>query len=163
MSAKKDLKINARASFRMSLRFKDSEQNILPVAGYTVKAQIKKNHDDVLQLVDTLITQTGAEPDANIVYAKNFPSNITVAEVQALDGITGNIQAQIDGIDIPELTKGAVESVLTGQITSHSHEIPALTKSQVESALTGEINSHSHAIPTHDHTTSTATWTAAQT
>ncbi|NCC88264.1 MAG: hypothetical protein EOM05_10460, partial [Clostridia bacterium] len=90
--------------------------------------------------VDTLITQTGAEPDANIVYAKNFPSNITVIEVQALDGITGNIQAQIDGIDIPELTKGAVES-----------------------ALTGEINSHSHAIPTHDHTTSTATWTAAQT
>lgn len=40
------------------------------------------------------------------------------------------------------LTKEAIEAVLTGEISSHSH---ALAKEVVEAVLTGEITSHTHA------------------
>lgn len=40
------------------------------------------------------------------------------------------------------LTKEAIEAVLTGEISSHSH---ALAKEVIEAVLTGEITSHTHA------------------
>jgi hypothetical protein len=44
------------------------------------------------------------------------------------------------------LTKAAVESVLTGNITSHTHSsyLTAITKAMVEGVLTGTITSHNH-------------------
>lgn len=56
------------------------------------------------------------------------------------------------------LTKEAIEAVLTGEISSHSH---ALTKEVVEAVLTGEITSHTHAagdislLDTAEHFTAT--------
>jgi diphthamide synthase (EF-2-diphthine--ammonia ligase) len=46
----------------------------------------------------------------------------------------------------PEITKAAIEAVLTGDITSHSHKqyITAITKAMVEAVLTGNISSHTH-------------------
>lgn len=46
------------------------------------------------------------------------------------------------------LTKEAVEAVLTGNITSHTHSqyLTAITKQMVESVLTGTITSHNHNV-----------------
>jgi hypothetical protein len=50
------------------------------------------------------------------------------------------------------LTKAAIEAVLTGAITSHTHSyLTAITKAMVEAVLTGIISSHGHDLPAHDH------------
>ena len=41
------------------------------------------------------------------------------------------------------MSKAEIESVLTGEISSHSH---ALTKSAIEAVLTGSITSHTHPV-----------------
>ena len=45
------------------------------------------------------------------------------------------------------LTKEAIEAVLTGEITSHTHPyLSAITKAMVEAVLTGIISSHGHDV-----------------
>ena len=43
-----------------------------------------------------------------------------------------------------EITKAAIEAVLTGDITTHTHSQYNLTKAKIESLLTGTITSHTH-------------------
>ena len=43
------------------------------------------------------------------------------------------------------LTKAAIEAVLTGEISSHSHPGGSVTKAAVEAVLTGDISTHTHA------------------
>lgn len=44
MAIKKDLKINAGASFRMAFRLKDSNGSVLSIDGYTAKSQIRSEY-----------------------------------------------------------------------------------------------------------------------
>ena len=92
-------------------------------------------------------------------YASHDPKPLVLTSEQIAD-----IASQVSG---GTLTKSAVETVLTGAITSHTHAYEAananiqahvtsthapaaaqvnadITKGEIEAKLTGEITSHSH-------------------
>jgi hypothetical protein len=97
---------------------------------------------------DTVLTAEQVQDIVGAMFSGNTETRIS-ATYQDEDG---TIDLVVDDMTYT-LTKAAVEAVLTGNITSHTHDqyLTAITKAMIESVLTGTITTHGHNYDNYDN------------
>jgi hypothetical protein len=112
-----------------------------------IRNGVSQDYDTLLKIAAALAAKaplaspalTGTPTAPTAAAGTNTTQLATTAFVQAALGNSGFLTA---------ITKAMVESVLTGEISSHSHAAGTLTKAMVEAVLTGIITSHTHQFGT---------------